>query len=152
MQQFYLAIIEKGRGGYGVFFPDLPGCTSFGATLSEAAKNAFVAAQAHAALTQEYGESLPEPRPPEEIPSYPKVNEKARLLIPIEVDDHPVRVNISLPASALAALDRAAQELSLTRSGAIAHLALIREASTGRTTHRTRKSRLRPPEKTSAKK
>ena len=126
MQKFYVAIIEKAKSGYGVFFPDLPGCTSFGATVAKAAENAYVAAQAHAALTQEYGEKIPEPREPKNIPRDPEVKEEARLLVPVEVGDEAVRVNISLPASALAALDRTAKELSLTRSGAIAHLALTK--------------------------
>ena len=132
MQQFYVAIIEKARGGFGVFFPDLPGCTSFGPTIAKAAENAYVAAQAHAALTQEYGEELPQARTPEQISVAADVQEKARLLVPVEIGEEPVRVNISLPASALAALDRTAKELSLTRSGAIAHLALTREAVSGR--------------------
>ena len=123
MQRFYLAVIEKGKAGYAVFFPDLPGCTSYGKTVSEAAANAYVAAQAHAAVTVEYGETLPEPRSPETIKRQRGVTEAARLLIPVETDSEPVRVNISLPASALAALDRTAKRLSLTRSGAIAHLA-----------------------------
>ena len=46
--------------------------------------------------------------------------------------DESVRVNISLPSAALEALDRTVKELSLTRSGAIAHLAMSREATTGR--------------------
>jgi predicted RNase H-like HicB family nuclease len=132
MQRFYVAIIEKARGGYGVFFPDLPGCTSFGPTISKAAENALVAAQAHAALTQAYGEKLPLPSEPQQISTDPGVKEEARLLVPIEVSDEPVRVNISLPASALAALDRTAKDLSLTRSGAIAHLALARDSASGR--------------------
>jgi predicted RNase H-like HicB family nuclease len=131
MQRFYMAIIEKARDGYGVFFPDLPDCTSFGATVAKAAENDYVAAQAHAALTQEFGETIPEPREPENIPPDPEVKEKARLLVPVEIGEEPVRVNISLPASALAALDRTAKELLLTRSGAIAHLALVRDSSTG---------------------
>jgi predicted RNase H-like HicB family nuclease len=136
MQQFYLAIIGKARHGYGVFFPDLPGCTSFGMTVLEAARNAGVAAQGHAAVTLEYGEELPKARSPEEIPYDPKIKEAARLLVPIEVGEEPVRVNISLPASALEALDRTARELSLTRSGAIAHLALARDTGAGRFVHR----------------
>jgi predicted RNase H-like HicB family nuclease len=31
---FYPAIIERGRCGYGVSFPDLPGCTSAGETVA----------------------------------------------------------------------------------------------------------------------
>lgn len=141
MQRFYVAVIEKAKGGYGVFFPDLPGCTSFGKTVAEAAENAYVAAQAHAALTQKYGEDLPEPRSPEKIARERGVKEVSRLLVPVETDAEPVRVNISLPASALAALDRTAKELSLTRSGAIAHLALA-SGQKGRTsTHKRSVSR-----------
>ena len=128
-QRFYVAIIEKGKGGFGVFFPDLPGCTSFGRTIAKAAENAYVAAQAHAAIAQEYGEKLPPPSDPDKIPRDPDVQEKGWILIPIETAEEPVRVNISLPASALAALDRTARELSLSRSGAIAHLALAHERS-----------------------
>ncbi len=128
MQRFYVAIIEKARDGFGVFFPDLPGCTSFGETIEKAAANAFMAAQTHAALADEYGEKLAAPRAPDQIPADPDVKEKARLLIPVESGDEPVRVNISLPSSALEALDRTAKELSLTRSGAIAYLALERNA------------------------
>jgi predicted RNase H-like HicB family nuclease len=128
MQQFYVAIIEKASHGFGVFFPDLPGCTSFGATVEDAAANALVAAQAHVALTEEHGETLAAPRPLDRIPVDRDVKEKARVLIPVETGNEAVRVNISLTASTLAALDRTAKELSLTRSGAIAHLAISREA------------------------
>jgi predicted RNase H-like HicB family nuclease len=140
MQRFYVAVIERARKGYGVFFPDLPGCTSFGDTVAAAAANAFVAAQAHAALTAEHGEKLPPPRSPDLVPADPDVTEEARLLVPVETSDEPIRVNISLPASALAALDRTAKELSLSRSGAIAHLALARQTKTKRIAGRTQRS------------
>ena len=132
MQRFYTAIVEKAKDGFGVFFPDLPGCTSFGRSVEEAASNAYTAAQAHVALSQEYGDAIAEPRATDAIPAERGVKEKARLLIPVEMADEPVRVNISLPGAALEALDRTAKELSLTRSGAIAHLAMSREATTGR--------------------
>ncbi|HEY0281863.1 MAG TPA: type II toxin-antitoxin system HicB family antitoxin [Rhizomicrobium sp.] len=130
MQRFYTAIIEKAKDGYGVFFPDLPGCTSFGRSVEEVASNAYTAAQAHVALSREYGDAIAEPRAMDAIPAERGVKEKARLLIPVEMADEPVRVNISLPSSALEALDRTAKELSLTRSGAIAYLALDRDSRT----------------------
>ncbi len=43
-----------------------------------------------------------------------------------------MRVNISLSNAMLEALDRTAKELSLSRSGAIAHLTLERELRTSR--------------------
>ena len=136
MQRFYTAIIEKAKDGFSAFFPDLPGCTSFGETIAEAAINAFSAAQDHAALSREFGDTMAEPRPTGELPAEKGVKEKARLLIPVELSDEPVRVNISLPGAALEALDRTAKELSLSRSGAIAYLALAME---GRTEHAPRK-------------
>lgn len=129
MQRFYTAVIETARDGFGVYFPDLPGCTSFGQSVEEAASNAYVAAQAHVALSREYGDSIPDPRAPDEIPCERDVKEKARLLVPVEIAEEPVRVNISLPGAALEALDRTAKELSLSRSGAIAYLALARQKS-----------------------
>lgn len=131
MQRFYTAIIEKAKDGYGVFFPDLPGCTSFGKSIEEAAINAFSAAQAHVALSREYGDEIAAPRAPDEIPATKGVKEKARLLIPVELSEEPMRVNISLPGAALEALDRTAKELSLSRSGAIAYLALKRDGKAG---------------------
>jgi predicted RNase H-like HicB family nuclease len=133
MQRFYTAIIEKAKDGFGVFFPDLPGCTSFGKTVEEAAANAYTAAQAHVAVSQEYGDAIPDPRATDDIPTERGVKEKARLLIPVELGDEPVRVNISLSGAALEALDRTAKTLSLSRSGAIAYLAMDREANVGRT-------------------
>jgi predicted RNase H-like HicB family nuclease len=127
MQRFYTAIIEKAKDGFGVFFPDLPGCTSFGKTVEEAASNAYTAAQAHVAVSQEYGDTIPDPRATDDIPAERGVKEKARLLIPVEMAAVPVRVNISLSGAALEALDRTAKELSLSRSGAITHLALKRD-------------------------
>jgi len=135
MQRFYTAIIEKAKDGFGVFFPDLPGCTSFGRTVEQAASNAYIAAQAHVAISQEYGDAIPDARPPDRIPHERDVKEKARLLVPVEMADEPVRVNISLPGAALEALDRTAKELSLSRSGAIAYLAL--EKDSARTSSKT---------------
>lgn len=132
MQRFYTAIIEKAKDGFGVFFPDLPGCVSFGKTVEAAAADAYSAAQAHVALAREYGDAIAEPRAPDAIPAEKGVKEKARLLIPVEMSDEPVRVNISLPGAALEALDRTAKELSLSRSGAIAYLAMERDARSGR--------------------
>ena len=52
MARYFPAIIEKASEGYGVFFPDLPGCTSAGATIQEAALNAEEALQAHIDLAR----------------------------------------------------------------------------------------------------
>jgi predicted RNase H-like HicB family nuclease len=61
MARYYPAIIEPASEGYGVFFPDVPGCTSAGVTVQEAARNAEEALQAHLGLAAERGEAIPPP-------------------------------------------------------------------------------------------
>jgi predicted RNase H-like HicB family nuclease len=58
----YPAIVEgDAESGYSVFFPDLPGCTSGGGTLQEAALNTEEALAGHLALMLEAGEEVPPP-------------------------------------------------------------------------------------------
>lgn len=58
----YLAVLEPAKdGGYGVFFPDLPGCISYGNTIAEAQDMAAEAAGLHIYSMEQDGESLPEP-------------------------------------------------------------------------------------------
>jgi antitoxin HicB len=51
---------EEG-GGYGVSFPDLPGCWSDGATPEDAVTNGRDALRAWLAVAQEFGDELPRP-------------------------------------------------------------------------------------------
>lgn len=57
----YLAVLEPSEGGYGVFFPDLPGCISFGETIPDAQRNAREALELHAYGMEKDGDALPEP-------------------------------------------------------------------------------------------
>jgi predicted RNase H-like HicB family nuclease len=90
----YPAIIEgDARTGYNVFFPDLPGCTSGGDTLQQAALNAEQALAGHVGLMLQAGELPPEPSVLDMLPRpiEPDVVEAARLLVR-------VRVREALPA------------------------------------------------------
>ena len=51
---------EEG-GGYGISFPDLPGCWSDGATPEEAIANGRDALQAWLAVAREFGDEVPKP-------------------------------------------------------------------------------------------
>jgi predicted RNase H-like HicB family nuclease len=58
----YLAILERaGDGTWSAYVPDLPGCTSFGPTREEAARNVHEAIEQHIAALTEAGEPIPEP-------------------------------------------------------------------------------------------
>lgn len=55
----YPAVIERGMDGFGVFFPDLPGCVSAGDTQAEAFANAGEALKLHLAGMQDDGTPFP---------------------------------------------------------------------------------------------
>ena len=120
MVRYYPAIIEPAKDGFGVFFPDLPGCTSAGATLQEAARNAEEALQAHVEVTAEHGETLPEPTDLDAIVAETEMVEVARILVRADMPGRSVRVNITLPEELLTAIDRHAARTGHTRSGLLA--------------------------------
>jgi antitoxin HicB len=51
---------EEG-GGYSIYFPDLPGCWSDGASPEEAIENGRDALQSWLAVVQEFGDDIPRP-------------------------------------------------------------------------------------------
>lgn len=59
----YLAVLEPSSDGYGVFFPDLPGCISAGANIVEAQQNAREALELHIYGMEKDGDALPSPTP-----------------------------------------------------------------------------------------
>ena len=84
-EAYYPAIIERGADGFGVFFPDLPGCTSAGDTVQDAARNAEDAAQTYVDVTAEYGEALPAPTDIDLLVIEPDIDEAARVLVRVEL-------------------------------------------------------------------
>jgi predicted RNase H-like HicB family nuclease len=135
MARYYPAIVEADADGFSVFFPDVPGCTSGGATLQEAARNAEEALQAHLDLIQEHGEPVPDPSELDTAGADPDIRIAARLLVRAEtVKSKPVRVNVMLPGDLLAAVDRHAERQGYTRSGLLAQAVrdkLRRESDAG---------------------
>jgi predicted RNase H-like HicB family nuclease len=100
----YLAVFEPGKDGYGVYFPDLPGCVSFGVTFEEAQREAADALGLHIYGMEKDGDPIPEPSvtpeiDPETAPGY--------LVSPVavfpdavrnELDNKRVKTNTTLPA------------------------------------------------------
>lgn len=103
----YLAILERAEGGgYGVHFPDLPGCVTASETESEAWSNAECVLNLHIAGMIEDGEDLPVPTLPSKVTSDPDIEEVARMLIGVDATPTRVRVNVMLDANLLHAIDR----------------------------------------------
>lgn len=118
---YYPAIIERAGKGYSVFFPDLPGCTSAGATVNEAAANAEEALAGHLIVAEQYGDPLPEPSELDAIERDPEVDEAARVLVRGERRGKAVRINITLDEGLVAAIDKVAAN----RSGFLADAARV---------------------------
>lgn len=109
---YYPAIIERDAHGYGVVFPDLPGCVSAGSSVQEAAIAAEEALNGHLAVCAEHGDSIPPPSDLDRIPPDPEVNEVARILVRGERPGRAVRVQISMDEGLLARIDRVASNRS----------------------------------------
>jgi predicted RNase H-like HicB family nuclease len=120
----YVAILEKASdGGFGIFFPDLPGCTSGGDTMQEAARNAAEALALHVEGMMEEGLPVPEPSDMDTVPRDPAIDEAARLLVSVELPGPAVRANVTIEKTLLARIDAAAAARGMTRSAFLAESA-----------------------------
>lgn len=122
---YYPAIIERGPDGFGVFFPDLPGCVSAGDTVQEAALNAEEALNGHLAVSAEHGDAIPDPSAIDAVEVDGDVDEVARVLVRGERPGRAVRVQITLDEGLLARIDRKAKN----RSGFLADAARLKLAA-----------------------
>lgn len=120
---FYPAILERGPDGFGLFFPDLPGCVSAGETAEEAARGGAEALALHIEGMIEDGEDLPTPATLDELPADEDVDEVARMLVGATLPSRAARINVTIDESLLVRIDRAAEESGLTRSGFLAQAA-----------------------------
>jgi predicted RNase H-like HicB family nuclease len=78
----YLAVFEPSETGYGVYFPDLAGCISYGETFEQAQINAKEALELHIYGMKKDGDIIPEPS--EKPTIYPET-EKEYLTAPVTI-------------------------------------------------------------------
>jgi predicted RNase H-like HicB family nuclease len=125
----YIGIIDGKAGAYGIVFPDLPGCTSMGATIDEAFKGGVEAIRLWVQDALGDGEALPPPRDMDALQRDADVrgalaNGASFASVPLLMDSgRPTRANLSIDTGLLEAIDDAAKERGLTRSGFIASAA-----------------------------
>lgn len=115
----YPAIVERAGNEFSVFFPDLPGCTSAGRTVSEAVLNAEDALAGHLLVSIEHGDEVSEPSDLGDIERDPEIDEVGRVLVRVELPGKSVRLNITLDEGLIAAIDKVAKN----RSGFLAEAA-----------------------------
>jgi predicted RNase H-like HicB family nuclease len=113
----YIGIVERAGEVYSVFFPDVPGCVSAGATQLEAFANGEAALAFHLRGMIEDGEGLPTAS--SEIEADPEVMEVCRFLARAELPGKAMRLNITLDEGLVASIDRVANN----RSGFLADAA-----------------------------
>ena len=118
----FVVVIDGKPGAFGLWVPDMPGCTSMGKTMDDALKNAQEAVRMWAEDAIADGESVPAPRIFEEIAKDSEVAEELKrgavlAIVPLLMETgRPVKANLSLDAWLLAAIDEAASARGLTRS------------------------------------
>jgi len=104
----YFAVFEpNGAGGYGVYFPDITGCTSFGETYEVAQKMAQEALGIHIYEMEKDGDSIPTPTTdPGRLSIEPETDQNHVIssvavypdLVKDRLDNRAVKTNTTLPA------------------------------------------------------
>jgi len=133
----YVALVDGKPGAFGVVVPDLPGCTSGGATVDAALRSAVEAVTLWVEDARADGERIPKPRAAEKLLNDPEVAaalSRGGILayVPLVLDaGRPVKANLSLDAGLLSAIDEAAARRGLTRSAFLASAAQEKIESEG---------------------
>ncbi len=127
----YPIAIESGddKTAWGVVVPDLPGCFSAADSgIDEAIDNAKEAIELWIETALDQGSAVPKPSTITSLQNNPEFKSWIWAIVEIDpalLSDDIERVNISLPKRILARLDSKAKSAGETRSGYIAHMALI---------------------------
>ena len=121
----YVSFIHRDDVGYGVSFPDFPGCVSVGETVDDAIRHGGEALAFHVEGLVADGEPIPAPRSIDAIKVDPELGDWRReadlVLIPLLLDrGSSRRVNISLDRGLLEAIDDEARQRRMTRSAFLA--------------------------------
>ncbi len=121
----YVSFIHRDDAGYGISFPDFPGCVSVGNTIDEAIRQGGEALAFHVEGLLEDGEAIPSPRSIDAIKAALELKDWRRdadlVLIPLLLDrGSSRRVNISLDHGLLELIDDEARRRRMTRSAFLA--------------------------------
>ena len=107
--------------GFGISFPDFPGCVSDGDTVDDALRRGAEALSFHVEGMVADGETIPRPRSLQDIRSDERLAEWREgatiAFVPLILDKgSPRRINVSLDFGLLRAIDEEAKRRGMTRS------------------------------------
>lgn len=127
----YFALLDGRPGAFGIAFPDAPGCTAMGKTEDEAIRNGIASLADWLGHSDRNGLERPRARGIVELGRDGDVRESIRsdgavlVSIPVVMEvGRSSRVNISIDAGILDAIDEAAERTGQTRSGFLVSAAL----------------------------
>lgn len=106
----YVGVVERGEHGFGVFFPDVPGCVSSGESLFAAMENGERALAVHVELLAQQGEEMPEGS--SEVAVDDDVDVASYFLAHVELPGKTVRLNVTMDEGLVARIDRVARNRS----------------------------------------
>ncbi len=118
----YVAFLhDDDEPGFGVSFPDFPGCVSHGDTVDEALHRGAEALSFHAEGMTADGEPIPRPRSLHDINADESLagwrDGATVAFVPLILDKgSPRRINVSLDFGLLRAIDEEAKRRGMTRS------------------------------------
>ena len=128
----YLAYVYKDpASSFGVSFPDLPGCYGAGESYDEAIENAKVSLREYAQAMADDGMDMPKPRTHGDLAA--NATEKIEMSkaafvieVPLIVSGQRQRVNVSIDAGILSAIDAYVSAAGTTRSAFLTEVAFAK--------------------------
>ena len=105
----YFGVMERGAEGFGIYFPDFPGCVSGADTLEDLAAMGAEALQLHVDAMTNDGELIPEPGAPDidrQRAETPEADLIGLIGINVAVPPIPRTIEIPLDTDLLQEIDR----------------------------------------------
>jgi predicted RNase H-like HicB family nuclease len=134
MCAYYAVFVPEEDGKVSVWFPDVPGCQTWGENMEHAFAQAMDALESHLEALVDDEDLIPDPSHygeawdmvrrdfEEEKEAMPQGTVLQLVPVP-DVQEKPTRVNVSFRKSTLTMIDRKAEAAGMTRSGFLARAA-----------------------------
>ncbi len=109
MDRKYIAVMDQEKDGFGIVFPDFPGCVTTGKNMNDALRRAREALELHLQAMVKDGDRIPEESDLEKVSEWVAECEGKTHLAWIGVNlpvSKAVRINITIPENLLRQVDK----------------------------------------------